>query len=78
METKELTDSELKFRLQALHCIIEEGLQLGIKFQNLEEAIKAYCEPDFIQADHYGCENFAEVAELLLKEYRYLSVYPNC
>jgi len=78
METKELTDSELKFRLQSLYSIIDEGLALGIQFPSLEEAVAAYCEPEFIRAEHYGCATFDEVAELLLQEYRYLADYPNC
>ena len=78
METKELTQSELKFRLQSLYSIIDEGLALGIQFPSLEEAVAAYCEPDFTEASYYGCASFSEVAELLIEQYRHLSNYPNC
>jgi hypothetical protein len=73
-----LTKYELNFRLQALYNIIDEGLSVGIQFKNLEEAVAAYCTPDFIEPSEFGCENFKEVTELLLNKYPYLYEYPNC
>jgi hypothetical protein len=78
METKELTQSELKQRLQSLYCIIDEGIRLGIKFESLEQCVEAYCEPNFIEPSHYQCTTFGEVAQLLLQEYRRFADYPNC
>jgi hypothetical protein len=78
MEKEVLTPSELRSRLQSLYSVIDEGLDLGIRFQSLEEAAAAYCEPDFIEPDYFGCETFAEVAELLLANYRHLEDYPYC
>jgi hypothetical protein len=74
----QLTLSEIKFRLQSLYAIIDEGLDVGIQFPSLEEAVAAYCEPDFVTPDYFGCETFAELAELLQSNYRHLYDYPNC
>ena len=78
MENQILTPSELRSRLQSLYTAIDEGLDIGIRFPSLDEAVAAYCEPDFIEPDYFGCETFAEVAELLLANYGHLSDYPYC
>jgi hypothetical protein len=77
METQTLTPFEISFRLQSLYCIIDEGMRIGIWFDSLTDAVRAYCEPDFIEPSHYGCESFEEVAELLCQQRRHLYNYPN-
>jgi len=78
METEVLTPFEIKFRLQSLYNIIDEGLTVGIQFPSLEQAVIEYCSVDFIEPSYFGCETFAEVTDLLLEQYRHLNNYPNC
>jgi hypothetical protein len=72
-----LTSYELYARLCALYSIIDDGMRGGIVFDSLTEAVEAYCTPDFTEPQHYGCETFEEVAELLLQQHRDLRYYPN-
>ena len=72
MKTKELTEFELKYRLQSLYCVIDDVLRWGIKFKSFEEAIEKVCERALVEPADFGCASFAEAAEILLQEYPHL------